>query len=193
MNTNLVNKVGEIGQDNLIARLTPAAETMGVTVASGSGSLARGTLLGRNGSGKYVPYGVITATKQEFNGDGSGKTFTVTDKPATLTAVKVGTTAQTAGTDYTYEASTGVITFGTAPAAGTKNVVAEYDVCNADELTISCILADDVDASTADAVAVAYRSGNFNPAAVILPTGYTLTAADLDALRRFDIIFTQML
>lgn len=193
MNTNLVSKVGEIGNDNLIAKLTPAAETMGITVASGSGKLNRGALLGRNGSGKYVPYGVITTENQKFSGDGSGKTFTVTAKPATLKSVKVGATAQTAGTDYTYEASTGVITFDTAPAAGTNNVVAEYDVCNAEDLTISCILADDVDASTADATAVAYRCGNFNPAAVILPAGYTLTDADLDALRRFDIIFTKML
>ena len=193
MNTNLVNKLGEIGQDNLIAKLSPAAETMGIKIASGSGELARGTLLGRNASGKYEPYGVITAKDQKFNGDGSGKTFTVSDRPATLTSVKVGTTAKTEGTDFTYEASTGVITFGTAPAAGTNNVVAEYNVCSADDLTISCILADDADASTADATAVAYRSGNFNPAAVILPTGYTLTDADLDALRRFDIIFTQML
>ena len=193
MNTNLVSKVGEIGQDNLIAKLTPAAETMGIKVASGSGALARGTLLGRNASGKYEPYGVISAAKAEFNGDGSEKNFTVSDKPAALTKVKVGDTVKTEGTDYTYTAATGVIAFGTAPAAGTKNVVAEYNVCNADDLTVSCILADPVDATSADATGVAYRCGNFNLAAVILPTGYTLTDADLDALRRFDIIFTQML
>lgn len=192
MNTNLVSKVGEIGQDNLIAKLTPAAETMGIKVAAGSGALARGTLLGRNANGKYEPYGAGSAASQKFSGDGTTKAFTVTAKPASV-SVKVGGTAKTEGTDYTYEASTGVITFGTAPAAGTNNVVAEYTENNADELTISCILADDVDATEADATAVAYRSGNFNPAAVILPTGYTLSDAELEALRRFDIIFTQML
>ena len=123
MNKNLVSKVGEIGQDNLIAKLTPAAETTGVVIASGSGAVKRGTVLGRNASGKYVPY-------------------------------------------------------------GGENVAS---------LTISCILADDVDATSADATGVAYRSGNFNPAAIIVATGYTLTAADLDNLRRFDIIFTQMI
>lgn len=193
MNANLVSKVGEIGQDNLIAKLTPAAETTGIKVASGSGALKRGALLGRNASGKYVPYGVISGADQKFNGDGSEKNFTVTAKPATLKSVKVGGTAKTEGTDFTYTAATGVIAFGTAPTAGTNNVVVEYDTCNADELTINCILADDVDASTADATAVVYRCGNFNPAAVILPTGYTLTDDDIDALRRFDIIFTQML
>ncbi len=192
MNTSLVNKIGEIGQDNLIAKLEPAAHTMGIKVASGSGALARGVLLGRNASGKYEPYGVSSVAKQEFNGDGSGKTFTVTAKPATVT-VKVGGAAQTAGTDYTYSAETGVITFGTAPAAGTKNVVAEYTVNSADTLDVSCILADPCDATSADATAVAYRCGNFNPAAVILPEGYTLTDADRDALRKYDIIFTQMI
>lgn len=193
MNANLVSKVGEIGQDNLIARLTPAAEAMGIKVASGSGKLSRGALLGRNASGKYVPYGVITTEDQKFSGDGTEKNFTVSAKPATLKSVKVGGTAKTEGTDFTYTAATGVIAFGTAPTAGTNNVVAEYDVCNAGDLEVSCILADDVDATSADATGVAYRCGNFNPAAVILPTGYTLTDADIDALRRFDIIFTQML
>lgn len=193
MSKELVNNVGSVEQDNLIAKLSPAAETIGVKIASGSGELARGTLLGRNTSGKYEPYGVISAAKAEFNGDGSEKNFTVSDKPAALTKVKVGDTVKTEGTDYTYTAATGVIAFGTAPAAGTKNVVAEYNVCNADDLTVSCILADLVDATSADATGVAYRSGNFNPAAVILPEGYTLTDEDIDALRRFDIIFTQML
>lgn len=192
MNANLVSKVGETGQDNLIAKLTPAAETMGITVASGSGALARGTLLGRNASGKYAPYGASSAASQEFNGDGTTKAFTVSAKPASVT-VKVGGTVKTEDTDYTYNAETGVITFGTAPAAGTKNIVAEYTVSSASELTVSCILADPVDASEADATGVAYRSGNFNPDAVIVPEGYTLSDDDLDALRRFDIIFTQML
>lgn len=192
MNTSLVNKIGECGQDNLIAKLSPAAETMGVKIASGNGELARGTLLGRNSSGKYEPYGVSSAASQKFNGDGTTKTFTVSAKPATVT-VKVGGTAKTEGTDFTYDAASGVITFDAAPAAGTNNVVAEYTVNNAGDLTVSCILADPVDATSADATGVAYRCGNFNPAAVILPEGYTLTDEDIDALRRFDIIFTQML
>lgn len=193
MNTDLVNYVGSVDQDNLIARLSPAAETTGVVIASGSGALKRGALVGRNASGKYEPYGVITAKTAKFSGDGSEKNFTVSDKPAALTKVKVGDTEKTAGTDFTYTPSTGVIAFGTAPAAGTNNVVAEYSVDNTGDLVISGILADDADATSADATDVMYRCGNFNPAAVIVPTGYTLTDDDIDALRRFDIIFTQML
>lgn len=53
----------------------------------------------------------------------------------------------------------------------------------ADEtLTASCILTDDVDA-TAEAFAVAYRSGHFNTNALIVKEGYTITAADKNNLR----------
>lgn len=45
MNKNLCNKVGEIGQDNLVAKLFPPAETFGITVAGGEGELARGTVM----------------------------------------------------------------------------------------------------------------------------------------------------
>lgn len=45
MNKTLCNKVGEVGQDNLIAKLFPPAETFGITVAGGEGELARGTVL----------------------------------------------------------------------------------------------------------------------------------------------------
>lgn len=56
------------------------------------------------------------------------------------------------------------------------------------------ILADSVDATGAEAVAgVAYRSGNFNPNAVTVGEGYTLSAADKDALRKYDIVFTNMM
>lgn len=45
MAKNLCNKVGEIGQDNLVAKLFPPAETFGVTIPAGAGVLARGTVL----------------------------------------------------------------------------------------------------------------------------------------------------
>ena len=60
--------------------------------------------------------------------------------------------------------------------------------------TPAYVLADPVDASGTEAVAaVAYRSGNFNPDAVTVAEGYTLTAADKDTLRKYDIIFTRVL
>lgn len=58
----------------------------------------------------------------------------------------------------------------------------------------SAVLTVDVDASgSTAATAVAYRSGNFNPNAVIVAKDYTLTAADKDNLRKYDIVFTDMM
>lgn len=60
--------------------------------------------------------------------------------------------------------------------------------------TPAYILVTDVDASGAEPVAVAvYRSGNFNPNAVIIADGYALAAADKDTLRKYGIVFTNML
>ena len=131
---NLVNKVGSIGQDNLIAREFPRALTFGIKIAAGEGEVKRGTVLCAKEDGTYAVYGKSTTT-----GEGDDA----------VTAV-VGT-----------------------PAA---------------------ILADDVDATGDEAVAaVAYHQGNFNPAAVTVAEGYELTAADKDNLRKYSIIFTQML
>ena len=120
MRENLVRKVGERGQDNLIARLYPRALTTGVRIAAGAGVLVRGTVLSR---------------KED----------------------------------------------------GTCEVMAEGG-------TPAYILADPVDASGEEAMAaVVYHSGNFNPHAVIVAEGYALTAADKDNLRKYDIVFTDMM
>jgi hypothetical protein len=120
MNSNLVRVIGTTTQDNLIAKLSPPAETFGIQIPAGAGSLARGTVLQWNGTA----YSVL-------------------------------------GTDV-------------------------------EKATANCILADPVDASGASAVtAVAYRSGNFNKAALIVADGYTITAADVDQLRQYDIILTE--
>lgn len=44
-----------------------------------------------------------------------------------------------------------------------------------------------------DTVAVAYRSGHLNRAALIVAEGYTMTAADEDALRRAGIFLSDVL
>lgn len=134
MSKNLVNKVGECSQDNLIAGLFPRALTMGIKVAAGEGVLKRGTLLSAKGDGTYVICG-----KKVTTGEGESAQTTIYANP-------------------------------------------------------SAVLDADVDASGSSAVtAVAYRSGNFNPHAVVVATGYTLTAADKDNLRKYDIVFTDMM
>ena len=119
MAKNLCRKVGEIGQDNLIAKLFPPAETFGVTIPAGAGVLARGTVLALNGEA----YAVLSA------------------------------------------ATTG---------------------------KANCILADDVDATEADAVGVAYRTGHFNTNALIVADGYTMTVADKEELRKGGILLSEM-
>lgn len=134
MAENLVSKIGECGQDNLIAGLFPRALTMGVKVAAGEGLLKRGTLLTAKSDGTYVICGKKVAT-----GEGESAQTTTCGNP-------------------------------------------------------SAVLTVDVDASGSTAVAaVAYRSGNFNPHAVIVAKDYTLTAADKDNLRKYDIVFTDMM
>lgn len=68
-----------------------------------------------------------------------------------------------------------------------------YGVYGGDGGVPSVILAEDADASGSESVAAAaYCSGNFNPDEIIVAEGYELTAADKDALRKYNIYFTQM-
>lgn len=134
MAENLVNKVGECGQDNLIAGLFPRALTMGVKVAAGEGLLKRGTLLTAKSDGTYVICG-----KKVTTGEGESATTTTYGNPSAVLTVDVDASGSTAAT------------------------------------------------------AVAYRSGNFNPHEVIVAKDYTLTAADKDNLRKYDIVFTDMM
>ncbi len=53
MSKNLVQEVGECGQDNLIARLYPRALTTAVKIAAGAGVLKRGTILSGKDDGTY--------------------------------------------------------------------------------------------------------------------------------------------
>ena len=122
MRKELVSVLGTSSVDNLIAKLTPTAETFGIKVKAGEGELARGTVMAVTAAGTYEVLGKISGA------------------------------------------------------------------------VASCILADPVDASGETAVtAVAYRSGNFNRAALIVKSGYTMTAADEDNLRKYDIILTDMM
>lgn len=194
MNKELLRKVGSTRVDNLIAKLVPTAETFGIklkALTEGAEPLTvpRGTVLGRDADGKYTPYGLPEEKSEAFNGTGAATEFTVSDKPAELTAVKVGGTEVSDGWDY--DAETGKITFTAAPASGTGNVVAEYTIFDTDGLTPAAILADEATVTDGeDETAVAYRSGNFNRREVITGEGYTLTDADEDTLRHYDIILT---
>lgn len=183
--SNLNETIGTLAYDNLIVDINPPADVFTVKVKqlAEAATLKRGTVLAKGQDGKMYVLGMAGKNKAEFNGDGSTKTFTLTAKPHFLNGLKVG---DTDATGYTYDPVSGVITFTTAPTAGTKNVVATYD-----EIVANCILADDVSVGTsADATALAYRTGHFNGKKLIVAEGYTLSAADKENLRDLGILIS---
>ena len=188
MSKLLSKKLGDMEYDGLIADTIPAAQVRGKTVRKlgTAATLKRGTVMGVDSvDGKLVVLGTDAQTaKQEFNGDATETVFTVTARPNKVLGVKVGGADST---DWVYDASTGKVTFGTAPASGTKNVVVTYA---AGEIVADCILCDDIEVGTAaDVVAEVYTAGCFNTRKIIVAEGYTMTSADFDALRKYDIVF----
>ena len=184
----LSKKIGDMTYDGLVTDVKPAVIVAGGVIAHGIAevSFVRGTLLEKGADGKLVifgtnPSGTIT---EEFNGDGATTTFTLAAevKPVQVTAV-VGTTE----TAVTYNAQTGVVTFGTAPAAGTKNVKISYE--NPAANVPDCILCDDIEVGTsADAKAAVYIGGCFDPNKLVIAEGATITEAVKDVLREKGII-----
>ena len=63
MGTELCRKIGESGQNNLIAKLFPPAEPFGVTIRAGEGELARGTVLVPGDDGIYTVLNTDTTGK----------------------------------------------------------------------------------------------------------------------------------
>lgn len=186
MNARIDETLNQPNFDGLIAGNNPEPEIFSVTIRklSAAANLKRGTILalssGSAGDGKMVILGTAAATdSQKFSGDGNSTTFTVTAKPATIEALKVGSDEVTA---FTYDSGTGVITCTAAPASGSDNVEAIYPA--GEILTADCILSDDVDVGTTDDVkATAYRDGTFNRDKLIVAAGYTMTATDKHDLR----------
>ena len=73
----------------------------------------------------------VKADTEEFNGDGSTKTFTLTQKPVGDVFVSVGGVRKAPGVDgtgdYTVDHEQKKIIFGTAPGSGTNNVDVDYN------------------------------------------------------------------
>jgi len=64
---------------------------------------------------------------QSFSGDGSAKVFTLTNAPVSINSVTVGGTTQTKHISYVIDLDNKLITFNSAPASGTDNVVVSYE------------------------------------------------------------------
>lgn len=190
MTRDLHEKLGEVSYEKLFAGLQPPAIVKSGTIAKGvaEATYARGTLLEKGTDGKLYlmgtnPGGIAT---EDFNGDGSATTFTLTASPlpAAISGAKVGTTDATVSA---YNPQTGVVTLSSAPASGTKNVHISYEKAGAN--VPDCVLTDEVVVGTTNDENVAvYVSGCFNEAALIMAEGYSLTEADRDALRMKGIL-----
>ena len=63
--------------------------------------------------------------KNSFSGNGSATVYTLTDTDldATIITITVNGVAKVEGVDFTVNRTTGVVTFGSAPALGTNNVI----------------------------------------------------------------------
>lgn len=107
-------------------------------------------------------------------------------QPALLTRAR---TIRKLGTKGTLARGT-VMAMSSGSAGDGKLVVLGTTAETNEVLTPDCILADDVEVGTsADVPVVAYISGCFDPDHITVATGYTVTAADFDALRVRNILF----
>lgn len=80
----------------------------------------------------------------------------------------------------------GVLSRGTVVAMSDKSrkcVILGTTAATGETLTPYGIICDEVDATSADAVTTAYRTGHFNKEALIVDDDYTMTDADEAALR----------
>ncbi len=85
----------------------------------------------------------------------------------------------------------GVLKRGTLLAKTSENKMV---VLGSDEGAVAdCVLTDEVDATTADADAIAYIQGDFNINELIVAEGYTISQADKDTLRTKNILIGRTL
>lgn len=168
--------IGTMNYDGLIHDAKHNLDVQGVKIRAAQGALKRGTVLALSSrDSKHVILGTTAADAIEA----AAAVYGATEDTA-LVAGK---------TYYTRSGSAGSYVYTAVEAPDVANIATYYEITTAaveaqaaEALTASCILTDDVDA-TAEAFAVAYRSGHFNTNALIVKEGYTITAADKNNLR----------
>lgn len=116
------NEYDGIGNFKIVP-LWNGSNTVKVSILSSSNKAATDALVNEV-QNYFDPTAIET-----FNGNGATKTFTlqISPKPETLDMVRVGGTVKTKGTDYTYQSSTGVVSFTSPPTSGTKNIEVRYN------------------------------------------------------------------
>ena len=90
----------------------------------------------------------------------------------------------------TYKRGT-VLALSGGTAGDGKLVILGTTAADNETLEANCILAEDVEVgTTADAVAIAYRTGHFNANSLITAASHTITAAEKEALRSAGILLS---
>ena len=170
--------------DGLISGIEPAAKVEGATIAAllAEATLARGTVMAKNAAGKLIVLGSDVDKTGTFSatGDGSTKKFDLVAGgviPSAITEVKVDGTATTA---YTYNAAIGELEFETAPA-NTKTIAVKFNTGGGGAYAI---LAEDTVVGTSDKHAAVFVMGCFDPDKLSVASGYAITDADKDDLRK---------
>lgn len=125
---NLVNKVGEIGQDNLIARLFPRALTFGIKIAAGEGELKRGTILTRGADDTYNVYG-----KSATTGEGDDAVTAVVGEPSAILVEDVDASgdAAVAAVGYcsgNFNLTAVIVAEGYELTAADRDTLRKYDI-----------------------------------------------------------------
>ncbi len=83
-----------------------------------------------------------------------------------------------------------ILAMSSGTAGDAKLVVLGSTAASNETLTPYCILTDDIEVDTnADVTATVYTAGCFDPNKVTVASGYTVTADDYDALRKYGIVF----
>ena len=83
-----------------------------------------------------------------------------------------------------------ILAMSSGTAGDGKLVVLGNTAASDETLTPDCILCDDIELGTTDDATVAvYTAGCFDPNKTTVKSGYTVTAADYDTLRKYGIVF----
>lgn len=87
----------------------------------------------------------------------------------------------------TVKSGAGVLAKGTALAIDADG---KMNILGTASCTANCILAEDIDATSADAQAMAFITGHFNKQKLVVKAAYTVTDADVEAFRGKGIILS---
>lgn len=192
--SRLDENLGSVGFDNLIHGNEPAALTGHIKLASGQGTLLRGSVIAMAAAGGD---GILLGSDKSVDVTLEVTTLEATYEKAGLDITKLkvyaedGENPATLTTDYTVAYEDGALTITLKEAGALKDETSIRITC---DLTVDAmakakyILAEDAATGTSEAVvAVAYKTGSFNGNQLTVATGYTMTAANEEELRSLGI------